>query len=235
MEELKSSLSARILEVREQIRAAAEKSGRKEHDIQLMAVSKMQNAETVACTARLKIDIFGENRVQELAEKSRDNAYGEKSVHLIGHLQSNKAKTAVQLAEVIESVDSFEIAREISRQAEKIGKVQNVLIEIKSGGEASKFGILPEELYTIMEQISTLDAICVRGLMTIPPISQKSGQNRPYFESLYELFIDIMQKKYDNSKIDTLSMGMSRDFCDAIAAGSTQIRIGTGIFGPRNY
>lgn len=235
MSELKSSLSARILEVRAQICAAASTSGRNAGDIRLMAVSKTQTTETVVCAAELDVDVLGENRVQELAEKSRENAYGEKNVHLIGHLQSNKVKNAVLYADVIESVDSIEIAREIAKEAAKIGKIQNVLIEIKSGGEDSKFGILPSELCGLMEQISALSAICVRGVMTIPPISQKNGQNRPYFESLYELFIDIRQKKYDNSKIDTLSMGMSRDFCDAIAAGSTQVRIGTGIFGSRNY
>ena len=154
---------------------------------------------------------------------------------MIGHLQKNKVKHTVGRAALIHSVDSLELAREISRIAQKKELVQDILIEINLAGEQSKSGVAPEQLEPLLEQVCQLPALRVRGLMAIPPISEKPGQNRPYFSALRQLFVDIKSKKYDNTYMDCLSMGMTRDFCDAIAEGSTLVRIGTGIYGPRMY
>ena len=153
---------------------------------------------------------------------------------MIGHLQKNKAKYVVGRAGLIHSLDSLELAREICRQAQKKGLTQDVLVEVNLAGEQSKSGVSPQELEALLEQVCQLGALWVRGLMAIPPAAQVPGQNRPYFSALRQLFVDIKSKKYDNVNMDCLSMGMSRDFCDAIAEGATLVRIGSGIYGPRS-
>ncbi|WP_458862362.1 YggS family pyridoxal phosphate-dependent enzyme [Acidaminobacterium chupaoyuni] len=235
VEQAYRQMEERIAQIRGQMEDAAREAGRDLWEIRLMAASKTQALETVAASAKMPIDLFGENRVQELVEKTDAQVYGGKEVHLIGHLQSNKVKHTVGRASVIESVDSAALAKEIARQAAKRQLCQKVMIEVNTGGEESKFGIKPEEIWKLLEEIETMENIKVCGLMTIPPVSQKKGQNRPYFSILRQLFIDIKSKKYDNVSMDILSMGMSRDFCDAIAEGSTLVRIGTGIYGPRIY
>lgn len=235
MDERKQAMEERVAAVRQQMEQAARQAGWEPKDILLLAASKTQDAQTVALSAGLDIDLFGENRVQELVEKQEAGAYGTKPVHMIGHLQKNKVKHTVGRAALIHSVDSLELAREISRIAQKKELVQDILIEINLAGEQSKSGVAPEQLEPLLEQVCQLPALRVRGLMAIPPISEKPGQNRPYFSALRQLFVDIKSKKYDNTYMDCLSMGMTRDFCDAIAEGSTLVRIGTGIYGPRMY
>lgn len=233
MTDLQKQIKERTQAVREQMQQAARASGRNIADIMLLAASKTQTPETVAESRELGMDLFGENRVQELEEKAVFGAYGDKKVNLIGHVQSNKAKIAVKYASVIESVDSIEIAQAIANAATKIGKTQDVLVEINIANEESKFGILPKNLDAFLCEICNISGVHVQGLMTNPPISLKKGQNSRFFANLYKLFIDIKAKKYDNISMSILSMGMSRDFCEAIAEGSNIVRIGTGIFGER--
>lgn len=227
-------MEERVQTVRRQMEEAARQAGRRMEEIRLLAASKTQSAQTVAFSAGLAIDCFGENRAQELVEKMDAGAYGDKPVHMIGHLQKNKAKYVVGRAALIHSADSLELAREICRQAQKKGLTQDVLIEVNLAGEQSKSGVAPRELDSLLEEICRLEGLRVRGLMAIPPVSRQPGQNRPYFSALRQLFVDIKSKRYDNVSMDCLSMGMSQDFCDAIAEGATLVRIGSGIYGPRS-
>ena len=150
--------------------------------------------------------------------------------HLIGHLQTNKVKYIADKVSLIHSVESLRLAEEIDRRAKLANKIQDVLIEVNVSGEASKFGIRPEDTEKLLEQIAGFSNICVRGLMTIAPLPEKEGENRKYFSKLRELFVDIQSKKYDNSNMDILSMGMSRDYKDAIKEGATIVRVGTALF-----
>ncbi len=227
-------MEERVQNIRRQMEEAARQAGRKPEEILLLAASKTQSAQTTAFSARLDIDLFGENRAQELVEKMDAGAYGDKPAHMIGHLQKNKAKYVVGRAGLIHSLDSLELAREICRQAQKKRLTQDMLVEVNLAGEQSKSGVSPQELEALLEQVCQLGALRVRGLMAIPPAAQVPGQNRPYFSALRQLFVDIKSKKYDNVNMDCLSMGMSRDFCDAIAEGATLVRIGSGIYGPRS-
>lgn len=227
-------MEQRVSLIRRQMAEAAAQAGRRPEDILLLAASKTQSAQTVALSAGLDINLFGENRAQELVEKLEAGAYGDKPVHMIGHLQKNKAKYVVGRTALIHSVDSLELAQEINRQAVKRELVQDILIEVNLAGEQSKSGVAPQGLEPLMEQVCRLPALRVRGLMAIPPAAQQAGQNRPYFSALRQLFVDIKSKKYDNANMDCLSMGMSRDFCDAILEGATLVRIGSGIYGPRS-
>ena len=227
-------IEERVWKIRRQMEEAARQAGRKPEEILLLAASKTQSAQRVAFSAGLDIDLFGENRAQELVEKMDAGAYGGKPVHMIGHLQKNKAKYAVGRAALIHSADSLELAQEICRQAQKRNLVQDVLIEANLAGEQSKSGVAPQELEALLEQVCQLDGLRVRGLMAIPPVSRQPGQNKPYFSALRQLFVDIKSKKYDNVNMTCLSMGMSQDFCDAIAEGATLVRIGSGIYGPRS-
>lgn len=230
----KQEMEQRVSLIRRQMTEAALQAGRRPEEILLLAASKTQDAQTVALSAGLEIDLFGENRAQELVEKLEAGAYGGKPVHMIGHLQKNKAKYVVGRAVLIHSVDSLELAQEINRQAVKRELVQDILIEVNLAGEQSKSGVAPQGLEALMEQVCRLPSLRVRGLMAIPPAAQQEGQNKPYFSALRQLFVDIKSKKYDNANMDCLSMGMSRDFRDAIAEGATLVRIGSGIYGPRS-
>lgn len=204
------------------------------HKTQLLAVTKTRSVEEINYAIECGVRHIGENRVQELLEKY-DRLNREKvTVHLIGQLQTNKVKYIVDKVDLIHSVDSLRLATEISKRAAAIGKVQEVLVEVNMGNEASKGGIHPEELPQLLESISTLPSIKVRGLMCIPPIAAEKHQNLQYFLNLKQMSVDIKAKKIDNIDMDILSMGMSGDYEDAISAGSTFIRVGRGIFGPRN-
>ncbi len=201
---------------------------------QLIAVTKTRTAdeinEAIACGVRH----IGENRVQELMEKYDKLHLDGVTVHLIGSLQTNKVKYIIDKVDLIHSVDSFRLAEEISKRAERIGKKQKVLIEVNIGKEESKGGIAPEELEGFLRSVSGLGGICICGLMCIPPIAHEKHQNLEYFLKMQQLSVDIKAKKIDNINIDILSMGMTDDYEDAIDAGSTYIRVGRGIFGPRN-
>ena len=179
------------------------------------------------------MDICGENRVQEMLEKNALGAYDGVPLHFIGHLQKNKVKQVVGLCSLIESVDSLALLQEISRTAAKRDLTQDVLLEINIGREESKSGFLPEALEEALVGAAELPAVRVRGLMAIPPICAEPEENRPFFLQMQKLFVDNRGKKYDNVRMNFLSMGMSGDFTEAVRCGATLVRVGTGIFGPR--
>ena len=168
-------------------------------------------------------------------QKQKENAYEGAPVHFIGHLQTNKVKQVVGKVDLIQSVDSLRLLKAIDAEAAKQGIVQDILLEVNVGQEESKSGFEVSEVLPLLEQISEFPHIFVRGLMAIPPISQNTGDNRKFFQKILQLSVDIRAKKYDNVLVNCLSMGMSDDYEDAIACGSTMIRVGTAIFGKRNY
>ncbi len=224
-----------VKKVRDRINEAAVRSGRTASDITLVAATKMNDAERVRAAIEAGIDVAGENRVQELLDKYEQGAYTGKPLHFIGNLQTNKVKYLIGKVELIQSVNSVKLAREIGRIATREGIVQDILIEVNIAGEESKSGISPENLSELLEETSQISGVSVRGLMTIPPILDSNNKNISYFTKMRELFIDIGAKKYDNISMDFLSMGMSDDYYDAILCGANMVRVGTGIFGRRNY
>lgn len=229
------SIADNVLRVFENIARAAAESGRNPEDITLVAATKMNSAERVQEAIAAGVRVCGENRVQEFLEKNAAGAYEGSRKHFIGRLQKNKVKYLVGEVELIHSADSAELLETIARRAEKLGVVQDVLLEINIGDEASKGGILPDELDTLLEKASVLPSIRVRGLMAIPPVCADPEENRPYFRRMHQLFVDIRAKKYDNVFMDFLSMGMSADYEVAISEGANIVRVGTGIFGARDY
>ena len=180
------------------------------------------------------IDALGENRVQEMTAKLAEHAYDGAPLHFIGHLQRNKVRQVVGTASLIHSVGSLALLEEIRRQAEKRELVQDVLLEVNVGGEESKSGFSPQEVYAAAESAREFTHVRVLGLMTIPPVEREPHGNLPYFAKVSQLYVDISRNLYDNS-FKYLSMGMSDDFEDAIAAGATMIRVGSAIFGHRQY
>ena len=228
-----TQIAEQIKRIRNDMAEAAMRSGRKPEDVLLCAASKMQPAELVRQIWQLDIDLFGENRVQELVAKNDERAYGNKSVHLIGHLQTNKVRQTVGRAAVIQSVDSLRLLDAIEAEARKQGIVQDIMIEINIAGETSKSGVSPREADELFAHVGALSAVRVCGIMSIPPIELVRGQNRRYFSQLHQLFVDINDKKYDNVNMSFLSMGMSGDYADAILEGANVVRIGSAIFGQR--
>lgn len=229
------SIAENVAKIRAQMEAAALAAGRNPKEILLCAATKMNDAQAVRQAIAAGVDSCGENRVQELTEKLSQNAYQGASVHFIGHLQTNKVKQVVGKVDLIQSVDSERLLSAIDKEARKQGIVQNILLEVNIGQESSKSGFAPEDILPLVERIGEFPNICMRGLMAIPPISKNSGENRNFFLKMWQLVVDIKGKIDDNVKVDCLSMGMSGDFQDAIACGSTMIRVGTAIFGQRNY
>ncbi len=219
--------------IKERIALSAERSGRKAEDIILLAATKTVDVEVINHAIDSGIRYIGENRVQELTAKN--NFYLPVHKHFIGHLQTNKVKDIIDKVELIESVDSIRLANEISKQAEKRNKVMDVLLEINIGEEESKSGFKEEQAIDALYEISQLKGVRIRGLMAIPPICEKEEQLRQYFYRMHKLFIDFGNKKIDNSSMDILSMGMSEDFGIAIEEGANLVRIGTALFGRRNY
>ena len=229
------SIAENLASVRENIARAAEKAGRSPGDILLVGATKTNGAERVREAIAAGLPACGENRVQELLEKNAQGAYEGAELHFIGTLQRNKVKYLVGLVQLIHSVDSVELMREIDRQARKRGLVQDILLEVNAAGEASKSGFAPEALPEMLAAASEFPGLRVRGLMTIPPICSSGAENLPYFLLLNKLFIDNGEKKYDNVRMDFLSMGMSGDYEAAISCGANMVRVGTAIFGPRAY
>ncbi len=229
------TIAENVAAIRAAIADAAIRAGRKPEEILLCAATKMNDTAAVREAIAAGVDLCGENREQELTKKLSEHAYDGVPVHFIGHLQTNKVKRVVGKVDVIQSVDSLRLAQAIQREAAFQGIVQNILLEINVGEEESKSGFSPEELPAILTDISKFPNIFVRGLMAIPPICQKAGSNDKFFQKICNLAVDIRRKKYDNVSVDILSMGMSDDFADAIGCGSTMIRIGTAIFGARDY
>lgn len=221
--------------INEKINEACYKSGRKSEDIELVGVTKTVDAQRIMKAIDAGITHVGENRVQEYLEKY--DMFCEKNVKtsIIGHLQTNKVKYIIDKVDLIQSVDSIKLAREIDRQAEKCNKIMDILLEVNIAEENSKFGVSSEQITELVYEIAELKNICVKGLMSIPPVFTDEITQRKYFQKLYKIFIDIGNKKLDNIYMDTLSMGMSGDFYYAILEGSNMIRVGTKLFGNRNY
>ena len=229
------SITENVRRIRAEIEKAALEAGRDPKEIKLCAATKMNDADAVRQAIAAGVDCCGENRVQELTQKLAENAYEGCEVHFIGHLQTNKVRQVVGKVSLIHSIDSLRLLEAVSHEAQKQGIVQDILLEINIGSEESKSGFTPEELPEILERAAALPGIFVRGLMAIPPICQNSGDNNKFFQKMYQLSVDIMAKKYDNVSVNIMSMGMSGDFTDAIRCGSTMIRVGTAIFGARDY
>ena len=227
-----SSISDNIQTVRQNIAASLPGGGRA---VLLVAATKMNDAERVREAVAAGVDACGENRVQEFLEKDAQGAYRNCPKHFIGHLQTNKVNKIVGKVDLIQSVDSAELLRLIDRRAAALGIVQDVLIEISIAGEAQKSGIPPEALPGLLESAAACPALRVRGLMCVPPVQEKSGSNRTYFHAMHQLFVDNSTKKYDNVLMDFLSMGMTDDYQDAVAAGANMVRVGSAIFGKRQY
>ena len=221
--------------VRSRIAEAALAVGRRPQDVLLVAATKMNDAARVRQAICAGVEICGENRVQEMLEKNAQAAYAGARLHFIGHLQKNKVKQVVGTAALIESVDSVELMRLIDRTAESKDIKQEILLEINIGGETAKSGFEPESVPQALEAAARFSHIMVRGLMAIPPKCSRAEENIPYFRRMQKLFIDNSEKKYDNVVMDFLSMGMSADYTAAIACGSNMVRVGTAIFGARNY
>ena len=230
-----STIAENIAAIRKTMAEAAHRAGRDPSEIKLCAATKMNDAAAVREAIAAGVDCCGENRVQEIQAKRPQGAYEGKPLHFIGHLQTNKVKYIVGVVDLIESVDRLELLQCIEKQAEKVGVVQDILLEVNIGAEESKSGFTPEQTLQIASEMAAYPHVRLRGLMAIPPVSENPGDNSRYFAEMRNLFVDISAKKYDNVSMDCLSMGMSGDYPDAIGEGATLIRVGTAIFGPRNY
>lgn len=227
-------LKDQLQEVEKRIQAACDRAGRKREEVTLIAVSKTKPVETLQEAYDLGVRIFGENKVQELTAKyealPKDIHW-----HMIGHLQTNKVKYIIDKAELIHSVDSLKLAETIEKEAAKHDLIADILVEVNVAEEESKFGMKMEEVIPFVEKVSAFPHVRVRGLMTIAPFVEDSEENRSIFADLHKLYIDIKKKNHDNDTVSVLSMGMTNDYEVAIEEGATMVRVGTGIFGARNY
>lgn len=229
------SIAENVAAIRAEIAQAAIAAGRNPAEILLCAATKMNDAAAVRQAIAAGVDCCGENRVQELTQKLSQHAYDGVPVHFIGHLQTNKVRQVVGKVDLIQSVDSLRLLAAINKEAARQGILQKILLEVNIANEPSKSGFSPDELFQILEQMSQFSNISVCGLMAIPPICQNSGENDKFFQKMYQLSVDITAKKYDNIFASMVSMGMSQDYREAIACGSTMVRLGTAIFGARDY
>ena len=220
-------------EIKKRVEAACLRVGRRPEEVTLIAVSKTKPVEMLWEAYEAGARDFGENKVQEILTKEPELPEDIRW-HMIGHLQRNKVRQVVGKAALIQSVGSLELLEEIEKQADKLGIVQDILLEVNIGGEAAKSGFAPEAVSEAASHAKELSHVRVRGLMTIPPASATQAENMVYFQKVHALYVDINQKMYDN-ELDYLSMGMSGDFADAIRAGSNMVRVGTAIFGARDY
>ncbi len=221
--------------INERIAEAAVKSGRTRDDITFLAATKTVEAEVINYAISLGLDHIGENKVQELLSKYEKYDLEHASLQFIGHLQTNKVRQIVDKVDLIQSVDSVKLASEISKQSLKIGKITDILVEVNIGREENKSGVMPEALDELLCQISGFEGISVKGLMAIPPICDSSQKISEYFHKMHNIFIDISTKKLDNISISILSMGMSADYSEAILEGANMVRVGSSLFGARNY
>ena len=221
-------------EVKENIAKVCAEIGKNVDDIILLAATKTVPAAVINHAMDEGIGFIGENRVQEFLSK-KDDLKATAHRHFIGHLQTNKVKDIVDEVEMIESVHSVKLAKEIDKQCKSCGKVMEILLEVNIGGEESKSGFTPQEVVSAAEEIAKMPNVSIKGLMTIPPICETKEKSSEYFAQMYKLFIDIRDKKLDNVNILYLSMGMSGDYVEAIRNGANIIRLGTCLFGQRNY
>ena len=230
-----SNIGDNVKAVLERIDSAAVKAGRDPAEIALVAATKMNDAERVQEAIKAGITICGENRVQEMEEKLAQNAYQGSELHFIGHLQKNKVRFVTGSCKLIQSVDSVQLMEMISNRAVGMGIVQDILIEINIGGEEAKSGITVCSADELIAQAAGFPGINVRGIMCIPPVSENISETCNYFRQMFNLFVDIKGKKYDNVSMSILSMGMSSDYAEAIAQGANMVRVGSAIFGMRHY
>ena len=227
-------LKDNLKNVEERVQAACDRAGRKREEVTLIAVSKTKPVEMLQEIYDENIRDFGENKVQELVEKY-DELPQDIKWHMIGHLQRNKVKYIVDKVCLIHSVDSYRLAEEINIQAKKKNITVPILVEINIAEESSKFGIHAEDAIALVEQIAQLENVRIKGLMTIAPLVENPEDNRQYFRNIRQLSVDIAAKNIDNVSMNVLSMGMTGDYMVAIEEGATMVRVGTGIFGERNY
>jgi len=242
MEKLSDELEQRLLNLEENLKVirgtvaeAAVQSGRSPQDITLLAATKTVPVEVINHGIALGIDHIGENKVQELCEKYESYDLARCELQFIGHLQTNKVKNIIGKVSMIQSVDSVKLAAEISRLSVLQSITTDILIEVNIGSELNKSGVLPQDLYALLPQISAFTGIRVRGLMAIPPASANEAETLGYFSNMSKYFVDIKAKKLDNVDMDYLSMGMSSDYSQAIMAGANMVRVGSALFGQRLY
>ncbi len=228
-------LGDNYIKVMENIKAACKRAGRDESEVTLISVSKTKPVSDIEEVYKAGSRDFGENKVQEILEKT-PVLPDDINWHMIGHLQTNKVKQVIDKTVLIHSVDSLHLAKEIEKQAAKKDIIVNILLEVNVAKEDSKFGLYDNEsVYELAEECAKMPHLKVQGLMTIAPYTDNPDSNRPYFKKLKELSVDIMRKNIDNISMDVLSMGMTGDYEVAIEEGATMVRVGTGIFGERNY
>ena len=220
--------------VKENVKAACEKAGRDPKEVTVIAVSKTKPLSMIEELMDCGVMDFGENKVQEIMKKYEE-IKSPVRWHMIGHFQTNKVKYIVGKTALIHSVDSLKLAETIEKEAAKKNCVQDILVEVNVAQEESKFGLKVDEVIPFIEKISQFQHICVKGLMTIAPFVENPEDNRPVFANLHKLSVDIMNKNIDNVNVSILSMGMTNDYEVAIEEGATMVRVGTGIFGARNY
>ena len=231
---LLKELEQNINKIQQNIQRAALKSGRTSEDITLIGVTKTVPVDRIKKSLHYGITQIGENKAQELLSKYDEL---EKLIHFhfIGHLQSNKIKYIIDKVQLIHSVDSYNLAKKINKEAQKHSIVMNILLQVNIAQEEGKFGMTKEMLYQSLYPIAQLPYVCVKGLMAIPPYTEQPEKNRGYFQEMRKLFIDIKHKNIDNIHMEVLSMGMTNDYQVAIEEGATMIRIGSGIYGERIY
>ena len=228
------TISENVAIIKNNVLKALERSGRTD-TVTVLAATKMNSADRINVSIDSGIEVIGENKVQELLEKY-DGINKEKvTIHFIGHLQSNKVKYIIDKVDMIQSLDSVSLAKEIDKQAKKHGIVMKVLVEVNICAEESKSGVSPEQLEEFLVEVSKFENIRVKGLMSIPPIMTDEDTQRKIFQKIMKIYVDISSKNIDNIDMDILSMGMSDDYELAIEEGSTMIRVGSSLFGKRNY
>lgn len=231
---METMLCENLKKVEDNVDAACRKAGRSRDEVTLIAVSKTKPVEMLSTIYNQGIRDFGENKVQEMCDKM-EQLPSDIRWHMIGHLQTNKVKYIVGHTTLIHSVDSLHLAKEIEKQAEKKDVTVDILVEVNIAEEESKFGIHKEEIYELVRQIAALPHVHICGLMTIAPYVENPEDNRMYFRGIRQLSVDIAEQNIDNVNMDVLSMGMTGDYMVAIEEGATMVRVGTGIFGERNY
>ena len=227
-------LADKLAFVQKNIEEACKNADRSAEEVTLIAVSKTKPVEMLREAYDAGARVFGENKVQEIADKY-DQMPSDVKWHMIGHLQRNKVKYIIDKAELIHSVDSLKLAETIEKEAAKHDLIADILVEVNVAEEESKFGMKMEEVIPFVEKVSAFPHVRVRGLMTIAPFVEDPEENRSIFADLHKLYIDIKKKNHDNDTVSVLSMGMTNDYEVAIEEGATMVRVGTGIFGARNY
>jgi pyridoxal phosphate enzyme (YggS family) len=226
-------VAANYRKILNRVNEAAARCGRNPKDVKLLGAAKAQSVEAIRAAISAGVTLIGENYVQETKEK-KDRVAASVEWHMIGHLQRNKAKAAIELFDVVESLDNLALARELDKEARKRGKIVRIFVEVNLGGEESKSGIAKDSVVSLLEEAAKLSCLRVEGLMTLPPFHEKLEEVRPYFRELTELREKLNEVRLPNVDLRELSMGMTHDYVVAIEEGATIVRIGTALFGPRN-